>query len=126
MLSSNPKGKDSCIRRVEKGGTMRTSVCVFTLAALAVLPMLQAVRVDAADHRDAPLVDGKPAADITDVFAFLDPNDASRLVLAMAVNPFVVPAENKSYSFGSDLLYQFKIDNTGDAVEDLVVQVSFP
>jgi hypothetical protein len=104
---------------------MRTSVCALTLAALVALPVLQAVRVDAADHRDAPLVDDKPAADITDVFAFLDPNDASRLVLAMAVNPFVVPAENKSYSFGSDLLYQFKIDNTGDAVEDLVIQASF-
>ena len=34
-----------------------------------------------------------PEGDITDIFAFLDPNDASQLVLIMNVNPFAVPAE---------------------------------
>jgi hypothetical protein len=81
--------------------------------------------VPAADHRDAPVVDGLPEGDITDVFAFLDPNDSSKVVLIMNVNPFAVPAANPGYRFSPDLLYQFKIDNTGDAVEDLVIQVQF-
>src|SRR5215472_16254200 len=79
----------------------------------------------AADHRDAPTVDGIPQGDVTDLFAFLDPNNSDEVVLIMNVNPFSVPAELPGYAFSNDLLYQFKIDNTGDAVEDLVVEVTF-
>ncbi|MBV9074575.1 MAG: DUF4331 family protein [Acidobacteria bacterium] len=82
-----------------------------------------APKLSAADHREAPLVDGIPEGDITDVYLFTDPNDATRMVMIMNVNPFSVPAETPSYSLSPDLLYQFKIDNTGDAREDLVVQV---
>lgn len=66
----------------------------------------------AADHRDAPTVDGIPLGDVTDVFAFLDPNNSDDVVLVMNVNPFSVPAELPGYAFSNDLLYQFKIDNT--------------
>ena len=43
----------------------------------------------------------------------------------MNVNPFALPGELTSYAFSPNLLYQFKIDNTGDYVEDLVIQVTF-
>ena len=77
----------------------------------------------AADHREAPIVDGIAEGDITDVYLFTDPNDATRVVMAMNVNPFSVPAELPSYALSPDLLYQFKIDNTGDAREDIVIQI---
>jgi hypothetical protein len=80
-------------------------------------------RLFAADHREAPLVDGMPEGDITDVYVFTDPNDATRVVFVMNVNPFSAPSELPSYALGPDLLYQFKIDNTGDAREDLVIQI---
>jgi len=79
----------------------------------------------AADHRDAPAVDGQGEGDITDVFAFLDPNDKSRIVLAMGVNPFAVPAATHTYRFSKDFLYQFKIDRSGTYREDFVVQFKF-
>src|SRR5438874_8966422 len=79
--------------------------------------------VFAADHREAPIVDGIPEGDITDVYLFTDPNDATRVVMVMNVNPFSVPAELPSYSLSPDLLYQLKIDNTGDAREDVVIQI---
>lgn len=79
----------------------------------------------AADHRESPTADGAPEGDITDFFTFLDPNDASQLVLIMNVNPFSVPAESASYRFSTDFLYQFKIANGGVAREDLVVQAIF-
>lgn len=75
-----------------------------------------------ADHRDAPGLLTDPAADINDVYAFINPN-TKNVVLAMTVNPFVAPGINAVFS--PDCLYQFKIDNTGDAVEDLVIQVTF-
>src|ERR1700726_666995 len=94
------------------------SLCVFPLISLP--PGLIA-----ADHRDAPGVDGAGEGDITDVFAFLDPGNASRMVLAMGVNPFAVPGATPSYRFSPEYLYQFKIDRSGTYNEDLVCQIRF-
>jgi len=99
----------------------------FALLAVA-MPLLFALAspvARAADHRDSPTADGAPEGDITDFFTFLDPNDASQIVLVMNVNPFAVPAEPGTYRFSPDFLYQFKIDNDGGTREDLVVQVRF-
>ncbi|MBI3302935.1 MAG: DUF4331 family protein, partial [Deltaproteobacteria bacterium] len=109
----------------KEGGTVKKLLYPLTLAVLMALPGLLTVTADAADHREAPLVDENPGGDITDVFAFLAPNDALRLVLAVVVNPFSVPGANPSYSFSPEFLYQVKIDNDGDAKEDFVVQAVF-
>jgi len=98
---------------------------VTSAAALALLLATGSSSALAADHRDSPTADASPEGDITDFFAFLDPSDASRLVLIMNVNPFTVPAEQASYRFSPDFLYQFKIANDGFAREDLVLQVLF-
>jgi hypothetical protein len=100
---------------------LKLTVMAFALGLLSWSPS----SAFAADHRDAPLVDSLPEGDITDVYLFTDPNDSSRVVMIMNVNPFSVPAELSSYSLSPDLLYQFKIDNKGaaDAREDLVIQV---
>jgi hypothetical protein len=76
----------------------------------------------AADHRDAPNMIGDPQADLLDAFAFVNGGNG-RVVLAVTCCPFIVAGTTQS--FGSDLLYQFKIDNTGDFQEDFVIQVTF-
>jgi hypothetical protein len=96
-----------------------------TLAAVCLLVMPPALSLKAADHRDAPGVDGAGEGDITDVFAFLDPSNSGRLVLAMGVNPFAVPGASATYRFSPEYLYQFKIDRLGTFKEDFVVQVRF-
>jgi hypothetical protein len=102
----------------------RTLTLGFALLLAGAL-LISPADLRAADHRDAPAVDGAGEGDITDVFAFLDPNDRSRLILAMGVNPFAVPAATHSYRFSPDYLYQFKIDRTGSFREDFVIQVRF-
>lgn len=92
---------------------------------LILVPLISPPSLRAADHRDAPAVDGVGEGDLTDIFAFLDPNDKTQLVLIMGVNPFALPSFTQSYRFSPDFLYQFKIDVNGDAVEDLVVQIRF-
>jgi hypothetical protein len=95
---------------------------------LLILPLVLALGSlvsRAADHKDSPTADGAPEGDITDFFAFLDPNDATQLVLIMDVNPFSVPAETSSYRFSTNFLYQFKIANDGVAREDFVIQAIF-
>src|SRR5688572_29000397 len=76
----------------------------------------------AADHRDAPNMIGDPQADLLDAFAFVNAANGN-VVLAVTCAPFIVPGTTQS--FGSDLLYQFKIDNTGNFQEDVVIQVTF-
>ena len=94
--------------------TLLVSLCAGPLSSLY-----------AADHREAPKVDAIGEGDLTDVFTFVDPVDSTRVVFVLSVNPFAPPSSSSTYSFSPDLLYQFKIDNTGDAREDLVIQVLF-
>jgi hypothetical protein len=101
---------------------------VVSMMAMVVASMLWGVpAARAADHRDAPTIDGIPEADLTDIFAFLDPNDSGggTMCFIMNVNPFSLGAETPSYRFGTDLLYQFHVDNDGDAVDELVIQIEF-
>jgi hypothetical protein len=94
---------------------------VAVVAVVAVLAFALPGRT--ADHRDAPGVNEDPRADINDIYAFINPNDGN-VVLAMTVNPFQIGGA-PGIAFGQDVLYEFKIDNTGDNLEDLVVQTTF-
>src|SRR3954467_8890311 len=77
------------------------------------------------DHQETPFVELNPKSDMTDVYAF--PGAApGRIVLAMDTRAFLTPAQAQDpaqASFDHNLLYQFKVDNNGDAKEDRVIQV---
>jgi len=76
------------------------------------------------DHQDTPPVELNPRMDLTDVYAF--PGSApGRIVLVMNTSGFLSPAQTPTAAFDPNLLYQFKVDNDGDAVEDRVIQVTF-
>ena len=80
----------------------------------------------AADHAEAPLVESDQAADIADVYAFRDPNDTSKVILAFDVHGFIVPGENGNLGgFDHDVLFRFNIENTGDAAPDKFIVVNF-
>ncbi len=76
----------------------------------------------AADHIDSPLVTDDAGADIADVYTFESPTNPNNVVLAMTLHGFIPPEESGISIFDPRVLYQFKIDNDGDAVEDLVIQ----
>jgi hypothetical protein len=94
------------------------------LAALAVLGAGARLALGS-DHQDTPDVEANPKQDMTDVYAFPSPT-AGRIVLVMDSRAFLTPAGAAADpSFDPDQLYQFKIDNDGDAKEDRVIQVTF-
>jgi hypothetical protein len=81
---------------------------------------------NAADHGESTSVAGDPGADLADVFAFLDPNDNSKVVLALDVEGFIVPSELLNFSFfAPDVVYRIEIENTGDAAPDQTIEVTF-
>lgn len=74
--------------------------------------------VIAADHQDAPDVDGQPT-DIADFYAF-EGNDANSTVFIVTT-----PAGSSDSTFDENVLFEINIDNTGASdgvVEDLVIQ----
>ncbi|WP_072401957.1 DUF4331 family protein [Flaviramulus basaltis] len=74
----------------------------------------------AADHIDAPAVQGGNS-DITDFYAFQGEN-TSNLVFATNLQGLLSPATTGSAMFDENVLIEINIDNTGDNVEDLVIQ----
>lgn len=95
------------------------------LAGLATVAILGGSRLAiGSDHQDTPDVEANPKQDMTDVYAF--PGSApGRIALVLNSRAFLTPAQTAGASFDPNLLYQFKIDNDGDALEDQVIQVTF-
>lgn len=100
------------------------------LAAVAACVALLPSTSQATNHREAPLTALDQKADITDVFAFrsYDPSGFAipRVTLMLCVDPFLEPANGPNwFPFDPDILYEIRIDNNHDAVEDIVFQLRF-
>ena len=77
------------------------------------------------DHLDAPGLKSPnmdARVDITDIFAFQNPADPTRSVLAMNVNPL---APTLADSFAPEAVYELILDTDGDAVADVTYRVTF-
>ncbi|MEO8575181.1 MAG: DUF4331 family protein [Gemmatimonadales bacterium] len=105
----------------------RVPVLALAVAAIAAGSVLAVRAVVASDHQDTPLVEMSPRYDVNDVYAFPAPGNPSRTVLVLGTSSPITPAQTPSFTFGTrdQELYQIKIDNTGDAREDLVFQITF-
>lgn len=80
----------------------------------------------AADHGDAPIASNNQSTDIADAYAFLDPNDNSKLILAMTQRGFIAAGENANFGiFDQFLQYRFELELTGDAQPDQVIAITF-
>jgi hypothetical protein len=103
--------------------TVATAIATLLSFLMFLGPLPQ---VKAADHAESTSVILDAYADIGDIFAFLSPVDNSKVILMTTVAGFVVPAEAMNFSyFPEDILYRFEIENTGDAVPDQRIDVSF-
>tara|TARA_A100000171_G_C2140207_1_gene154656 strand:+ start:3012 stop:3725 length:714 start_codon:yes stop_codon:yes gene_type:complete len=75
----------------------------------------------AADHVDAPDVTGQ-TTDIADLYAFEGDNPNNTVLIATLQGPLTPGDVTNTAMFDEDVLVEFNIDNTGDFVEDLVIQ----
>jgi hypothetical protein len=74
----------------------------------------------ASSHREAPLIASDPQADNTDLYAWVDPSDPSKLNIVAVYYPFELPPGfPNGYTFGDQVLYTINIDRDGDGVADL-------
>lgn len=109
------------MKRLSNRNRTGKAALIMALAGLGSVMALGTLR--SSDHQDTPEVELSPRMDINDVYAFPSAGDpANRIVLVMTTSSPITPAQSAAAAFDRDLLYQLKIDNDGDAVEDYVIQ----
>jgi hypothetical protein len=92
----------------------------------SLLALSTLVSADASSHREAPLISKDPVADNTDVYAFVDSDNPDFVNLIANFQGFQEPGGGPNYfEFGDDVLYEIKIDNDGDAKEDISYEFRF-
>lgn len=78
-------------------------------ALLALAPLPGAYQAQAADHGDSPSAANDRAADIGDVYFFLDPNDNTQAIIVGTVQGFIVPGEAVNLAiFDPAVRYRFE------------------
>ena len=98
---------------------------LLTIAAAVAVLAIPAARLTASDHADTAGNVNRQGADLTDVFIFPSPTNNNNVVLVMDVHGLIPAGQGGNFSFDSNVLYQFKMDISGDYVEDLVIQARF-
>ena len=77
-------------------------------------------------HREAPEISKDPVADSSDLYAFVSPDHPDTTTLVTNVIPFEEPGGGPNfYQFAEDAQYDLRIDNDGDAKEDLIFRYTF-
>lgn len=101
---------------------------MFVLTAVSLLINGVQRPTQASSHREAPLIVGDPLIDNTDTYAFrsYEPGREGFVTIIANYIPFEVPSGGPHYfKFDDTALYEVKIDNTGDGVEDISYQFRF-
>lgn len=97
----------------------RSKIAIMIASAIVIVGGI----VYAADHIDAPAVKGQ-TTDITDLYVFQAKNP-NNLVFVANSQGLMAPSATGAAKFDPNTLIQFKIDNNGDNVEDLVIQAIY-
>ena len=102
---------------------MRVKTMVaFAMALLVLVP----ASLLASSHREAPITALDHSADVTDWYAFVSYDHPDRVTMILNVDPFLEPSNGPNYfPFDPNVLYQMKIDNNRDGVEDITFEFRF-
>ena len=103
----------------------KTWIVLFSLVAV-VAGAASWMPLTASSHREAPLISQDPLADHTDLYAFVSPATPERVTIIANFIPLEAPYGGPNfYKFDDNALYEIKVDNNGDAREDVTFQFKF-
>ncbi len=103
------------------------SLVQFGIIALLILNLVS-LPIMASSHAEAPLISMDRYADNTDVYAFRSTEPGRQGFVTLIANyiPFQDPSGGPQfYRFDDSVMYEIKIDNTGDGLEDITYQFQF-
>jgi len=105
---------------------VRAPLLVILAAVALVTAMLAPLSVRASSHREAPMISRDPTADNTDLYAFRSPDGSNTVTIVANFIPLEEPAGGPNFNaFDDNVLYELKVDNTGDARADVTYQFRF-
>jgi hypothetical protein len=97
-----------------------SSVLLLTLLVLVPASLV------ASSHREAPISALDHSADVTDWYAFVSYDHPDRVTMILNVDGLLEPANGPNYfPFDPNVLYEMKVDNNHDGVEDITFQFRF-
>ncbi|MEK7854990.1 MAG: DUF4331 family protein, partial [Acidobacteriota bacterium] len=99
-----------------------------SLLGAALIFSITALPLMASSHAEAPLISMDRFADNTDTYAFrsVEPGREGFVTLIANYIPLQEPSGGPQwFRFDDSVLYEIKIDNTGDGVEDISYQFQF-
>ncbi len=104
----------------------RIKVLTSVIAGAAIVGAAALLPVRASSHREAPLITADPLADNTDLYAFVSPSAPDRVTIIANFIPLEAPYGGPNfYKFDDNVVYAIKVDNDGDAREDVTFQFRF-
>ena len=106
----------------------RTRLGLAGLACLLLAALAHRLPVEASSHREAPFISEDPAADNTDVYAFVSYETGREQYITLVSNfvPLQEPSNGPNFYRLSDFVdYEIHIDVDGDAKSDLTYQFKF-
>jgi hypothetical protein len=99
---------------------------VVAVGGALLMAISSATGVLASSHREAPLIAGDPSADNTDLYAFVSPDDTTKLTIVANYIPLQQPGGGPNFHpFDSSVRYKIHIDNNGDAIDDVTYTIRF-
>ncbi|HEY9402678.1 MAG TPA: DUF4331 family protein [Pyrinomonadaceae bacterium] len=104
----------------------KVALAALALTVALAIQLTPPTRINASDHIDSPSITHDRSSDIADLYAFVDPNDKSKVVLLLSTQGFVVSGEHFGMAiFDHNIRYRFEIENTGDAKPDTYIDVLY-
>jgi len=109
-----------------KASKVLNTLVAGSLALALGVAALPSGHASASSHREAPLISQDPTADVTDVYAFVSPDNPSTVTLIANWIPLEQPQGGPNfYKFDDSVVYRINIDNTGDGAEDIWYEFRF-
>ncbi len=103
----------------------RKRTYLMPIVGAAALSLVSTTAV-ASNHREAPITALDHKADITDVYAFVSPDDPSKVTFILNVDPLLEPGNGPTlFPFDPNIRYEIKVDNDHDAREDVSFEFRF-
>jgi hypothetical protein len=104
----------------------KIALATLALSVALAIQLVPPTRINASDHIDSPSITHDRSSDIADMYAFVDPNDNSKVVLLLSTQGFVVSGEHFGMAiFDHNIRYRFEVENTGDAKPDAFIDVLY-
>jgi hypothetical protein len=98
-----------------------------TASLAGLLMTLSAIDAHASSHREAPAIGFDPAADNTDVWAWVNDGTHDKLTIVAAYNPLEEPSGGPNYhEFSDDVRYEVHVTRGNKSLEDVATfQIEF-